>query len=155
VRHLYEVLGHELSRSHRLKLPLSLAFLDLDRFKTVNMYMAPCGQRTAGLHGKRLQNWRQTGPVLPLRGDEFAILMPETGEAALPSQELLGALMETTFKMKNGLGLTVRASVGLATAPEDGATVHGLSVPDSRMYMVKNSGRGRFGGVEQWLVISG
>ena len=36
VRHLYDVLGRELGRSSRLKLPLSLAFLDLDQFKLVN-----------------------------------------------------------------------------------------------------------------------
>ena len=36
VRHLYEVLGRELSRSSERNQPLSLAFLDLDRFKLVN-----------------------------------------------------------------------------------------------------------------------
>ena len=36
VRHLYDVLGRELKRCKKLKLPLSLAFLDLDRFKLVN-----------------------------------------------------------------------------------------------------------------------
>src|SRR3954470_6968261 len=36
VRHLYKVLGHELSRCSRMKLPLSVAFVDLDQFKLVN-----------------------------------------------------------------------------------------------------------------------
>ena len=72
--------------------------------------------------------------------------MPETdAEVALDrSKNLLGALMETRFQMKNGLPLTVRASVGLATTPEDGATVYGIiGTADSRMYMVKNNGRGK------------
>ena len=36
VRHLYDVLGRELDRCKSLRVPLSLAFLDLDRFKLVN-----------------------------------------------------------------------------------------------------------------------
>jgi GGDEF domain-containing protein len=35
-RHLYDVLGNELERCTLLGLPVSLAFLDLDRFKLVN-----------------------------------------------------------------------------------------------------------------------
>src|SRR6202166_2154844 len=36
VRHLYDVLGRELGGCSGLKLPLSLAFIDLDQFKLVN-----------------------------------------------------------------------------------------------------------------------
>jgi GGDEF domain-containing protein len=52
--------------------------------------------------------------------------------------------MATRFHMKNGLYLTVSASVGLATCPADGNTVHAIiGAADSRMYVVKNSGRGQ------------
>jgi predicted signal transduction protein with EAL and GGDEF domain len=51
--------------------------------------------------------------------------------------------METRFLMKNGLELSVSASIGLATAPADGATVHTIiGAADARMYLVKISGRG-------------
>jgi diguanylate cyclase (GGDEF)-like protein len=51
--------------------------------------------------------------------------------------------METEFKMKNGQELRVSASVGVATAPADGATVHTIiGIADTRMYAVKASGRG-------------
>ncbi len=151
VRHLYEVLGRELSRSRRLKKPLSLAFLDLDRFKTVNdVHGHLVGSELLNRTGERLRELaRKKDQCFRYGGDEFAILMPETGaDAALgQAKELLAALMETTFKMKSGLGLNVRASVGLATAPEDGATVHGIiGTADSRMYMVKNNGRGKVWG---------
>jgi diguanylate cyclase (GGDEF)-like protein len=82
-------------------------------------------------------------------GDEFVILMPETcGSTALTqTSELLQELMKTEFRMKNGLELTVRASVGLSTAPEDGTTVHAIiGIADTRMYMVKNNGRGKVWG---------
>ena len=74
------------------------------------------------------------------------ILMPDTGAKTrliLPAN-MLGALMETEFRMKNGLGLKVGASVGLSTAPEDGTTVHSIiGAADLRMYMVKADGRGK------------
>jgi diguanylate cyclase (GGDEF)-like protein len=78
-------------------------------------------------------------------GDEFVILMPRTGakDALTQATGLNRALMETEFLMKNGLKLRVRASVGVATAPADGATVHAvIGAADSRMYAVKTSGRG-------------
>ena len=69
VRHLYDVLGSELKRCKKLKLPLSLAFLDLDRFKLVNdvhghligsELLAQTGTAAAGTEP-------QAGCVLPLR----------------------------------------------------------------------------------------
>jgi diguanylate cyclase (GGDEF)-like protein len=148
VRHLYDVLGHELRRSNRLKAPLSLAFLDLDRFKQVNdVHGHLVGSELLASTGKRLQELsRKQDWCFRYGGDEFVILMPETGaDAALRrAKDLLSALMETHFQMKNGLGLTVRASVGLATAPQDGKTVHSIiGSADMRMYLVKANGRGK------------
>jgi diguanylate cyclase (GGDEF)-like protein len=82
-------------------------------------------------------------------GDEFVILMPETGaEAALAqAAELLRALMETQFRMKSGLTLSVSASVGVATSPADGTTVHAIiGLADTRMYAVKSDGPGQVRG---------
>jgi diguanylate cyclase (GGDEF)-like protein len=148
VRHLYKVLGHELNRSARLKLPLSLAFLDLDRFKLVNdVHGHLVGSELLASTGQRLQELcRKQDWCFRYGGDEFVILMPETGaKAALDlTRELLSALMETEFRMKGGLGLKMGASVGLATAPEDGTTVHSIiGIADKRMYIVKGDGRGK------------
>ena len=146
-RHLYDVLGRELERCARRRLPVSLAFLDLDHFKLVNdehghlvgsELLARAGQRLQQL--SRKQDW-----CFRYGGDEFVILMPETGEDAALTQisELHRALMMTEFRMKNGQELRVSASVGVATAPFDGKTVHSLiGVADMRMYAVKARGRG-------------
>ena len=148
VRHLYTVLGHELNRSSRSKLPLSLAFLDLDRFKLVNdVHGHLIGSELLARAGKRLQELsRKQDWCFRYGGDEFVILLPETGAktAAELAGNLLAELMETHFRMKTGLELTVRASVGLATAPDDGTTVHSIiGTADSRMYFVKSNGRGK------------
>jgi diguanylate cyclase (GGDEF)-like protein len=151
VRHLYDVLGRELERCGRLGLPVSVAFLDLDCFKLVNdvhghlvgsELLARTGQRLREL--SRKQDW-----CFRYGGDEFVILMPETGPQAAQAQaaELLRALMETRFSMKNGLTLSVSASVGVATSPADGATVHAIiGLADTRMYAVKSDGPGQVRG---------
>jgi GGDEF domain-containing protein len=55
--------------------------------------------------------------------------------------------MATCFEMTSGLQLMVSASVGLATAPDDGATIHSVvGAADTRMYAVKSNGRGQVRG---------
>ena len=151
VRHLYEVLTRELERCGRLRRPVSLAFLDLDHFKQVNdahghligsELLAQAGQRLQEL--SRKQDW-----CFRYGGDEFAIVMPETGAASALEQArgLLRAMMETEFQLKGGLRLQVSASVGLATAPDDVSSVHGIiGAADARMYAVKGEGRGKVRG---------
>ena len=77
-RHLYDVLGRELERCAAPGLPVSLAFLDLDRFKLVNdahghlvgsELLAHTGRRLQELSGKQDLCFRYGG-------DEFVILMP-------------------------------------------------------------------------------
>jgi diguanylate cyclase (GGDEF)-like protein len=147
VRHLYNVLGRELERCERLGLPLSLAFLDLDRFKLVNdEHGHLVGSELLGYTGRRLRELcRKQDWCFRYGGDEFVILMPEAGaeEAAALCAELQRMLAETRFRMKSGLELSVQASLGLAAAPNDGNTVHAIiGAADSRMYRIKNAARG-------------
>jgi diguanylate cyclase (GGDEF)-like protein len=150
-RHLYDVLGRELDRCGRFGLPVSLAFLDLDRFKLVNdIHGHLVGSETLASAGQRLRELsRKQDICFRYGGDEFAILMPETGADAALTQAaaVLSALMATHFSMKNGVNLSVSASVGLATSPTDGATVHAIiGAADTRMYAVKANGRGQVRG---------
>jgi diguanylate cyclase (GGDEF)-like protein len=151
VRHLYDLLGRELERMRRTGLPLSLAFLDLDQFKLVNdLHGHLVGSELLARSGQRLQELsRKQDHCFRYGGDEFVILMPETGANAALAQasQLHEALMNTRFSMKNGLDLGVSASVGLATAPIDGITVHSIiGTADARMYVAKTNGRGHVHG---------
>ena len=148
VRHLYDVLGQELDRSIRMGQPLSLAFLDLDRFKLVNdEHGHLIGSELLASTGQRLRELcRKQDSCYRYGGDEFVIIMPETNSltAHALATSTLHTLMDTRFIMKSGLPLRVSASVGLATCPIDGNTVHSIiGAADTRMYMVKNSGRGQ------------
>jgi diguanylate cyclase (GGDEF)-like protein len=148
VRHLYEVLGRELERCNEQGAPVSLAFLDLDHFKLVNdKHGHLVGSELLARAGQRLQELsRKQDYCFRYGGDEFVILMPETGpEAALAhARELLRALIKSHFSIKSGLDLQISASVGLATAPDDGVSIHAIvGVADTRMYAVKRHGRGQ------------
>ena len=151
VRHLYDVLTRELDRCNKLGQPVSLAFLDRDRFKQVNdVHGHLVGSELLARTGRRLQELsRKQDWCFRYGGDEFVILMPETGakEAHAQAKILHRSLQATHFCLKGGLELTVRASVGLATAPLDGATIHAIiGAADDRMYQVKTNGRGEVRG---------
>jgi diguanylate cyclase (GGDEF)-like protein len=152
-RHLYDVLGRELERCTRLGLPVSLAFIDLDKFKQVNdVHGHLVGSELLARTGRRLQQLsvsRTKDLCFRYGGDEFVILMPETSQEAALAQagHLLQLLRETNFAMKGGLNLNVSASIGVASSPRDGYTVHAIiGTADARMYRVKTSGRGKVHG---------
>jgi diguanylate cyclase (GGDEF)-like protein len=151
VRHLYDVLGRELERGQREGKPVSLAFIDLDQFKLVNdVHGHLVGSELLARTGQRLQELsRPQDTCYRYGGDEFVILMPATSAYAAIEQATRAhrALLDTRFTMKNRLELTVSASIGLSTAPQDGTTVHTIiGAADTRMYAVKTNGRGHVRG---------
>jgi diguanylate cyclase (GGDEF)-like protein len=151
VRHLYGVLGSELERCLRTRVPVSLAFLDLDRFKLVNdLHGHLIGSELLARAGQRLQEiCRRQDLCFRYGGDEFVVLMPNTTatEAHDVAVKLHRELTTTRFRMNNGMDLNISASVGLSTAPADGESIHAvIGAADSRMYGVKNDGRGRVRG---------
>ena len=151
VRHLYEMLGYELDRCHRERRPVSLAFLDLDRFKQVNdLHGHLVGSELLARTGQRIRELcRKQDMCFRYGGDEFVVMMPATGavDATDLATQIHRDLLATRFKMKHGLELQVSASVGVATAPTDGISVHAIiGAADTRMYEIKTEGRGRVRG---------
>lgn len=152
VRHLYNVLERELNSVNRDGKPVSLAFIDLDRFKQVNdVHGHLLGSELLGRVGMRLKQLsRNQDLCFRYGGDEFVVLMPETAaDTALTiATTLHHELINTRFEMSNGLSLIVSASVGLAACPPESAAVHAIiGTADARMYAVKSNGRGKVRGV--------
>ncbi len=120
-RHVFETtLQQELARACRFNNPLSLCILDLDDFKAINdTYGHPCGDQVLRDVAKTLRHTlRQTDIPARIGGEEFAIILPETG--LLGSQRLLHRVQSAIRELRIlcpdlPKPITIRCSMGLAT----------------------------------------
>lgn len=120
---------------------LAVLFVDLDGFKAVNdLHGHRIGDELLRIVGQRLSaGVRSTDVVARLGGDEFACLVRNCGTRELAAQvagKVFDALCEP-YQL-GALRLHVQASVGIATAPEDGASATTLlERADAAMYRAK------------------
>jgi diguanylate cyclase (GGDEF)-like protein len=145
-RHLYDSIEAEVNRSSRYGYEFSVVFLDLDHFKLVNDSSGHLiGSRLlAEIGGAIKQHLRLIDYAFRYGGDEFVVLLPQTNKkSALVVARRLRDLMRTTqFHLGEGIDLNVRASMGVATYPEDAKNAHDLiRQADEMMYTVKNTTR--------------
>jgi diguanylate cyclase (GGDEF)-like protein len=145
-RHLYKTLEAEVYRSARFGYEFSILFLDLDHFKLVNdTHGHLVGSRLLAEIGYAIKSHlRLIDYAFRYGGDEFVVLLPQTSkEAALVVARRLRDVFRTEFWLKgDNLNLNVRASMGVATFPEDAKSAHEIiRQADEMMYAVKNTTR--------------
>lgn len=147
--HFHERLGEELKRGQRYGHPVSLLMLDLDGFKAYNDALGhPSGN---GLLREVAQILRDSvrGSDVPARygGDEFAIILPETGaDEALATADRIRVAAEARLKVeaRDEDGHPVSVSIGVATYPFDGKKGSELiEAADRALYRSKREGRNR------------
>jgi diguanylate cyclase (GGDEF)-like protein len=136
-RQFYEFVTGEMRRNHRYNQPFTVAYLDIDNFKTVNdsrghaegdnllRQVATCIAATI----------RKTDTVARLGGDEFALLFPETdGETALT----VAAKVRQQLKKDVEPCWTISFSMGMVTYLKSPAAIDQvIGRADRLMYEVK------------------
>ncbi|MDZ4186421.1 MAG: sensor domain-containing diguanylate cyclase [Desulfuromonadales bacterium] len=146
-RHMARLIEIEVERAGRYNKQVSLVFIDLDYFKTVNdTHGHLIGSRLLGEFGHFLQkNIRKIDFAARYGGDEFVLILPETTKAGalILCNHLLAALRQHPFLVNGNLPPTqLTASIGIATFPEDAASKDDLVCKaDQAMYFVKEHTR--------------
>jgi diguanylate cyclase (GGDEF)-like protein len=145
-RYLNQVLRRETKRASRSGRPLSLLFIDLDGFKAVNDTHGHLFGSRALVEAAAVirSSARETDVVSRFGGDEFAIILPDTGgEGAFAvGARVRDKIAAHTFLAGDGLDIHLTGSVGVATLPDVAASADELvQAADRAMYLVKESGK--------------
>ncbi|GLR79716.1 EAL domain-containing protein [Azospirillum oryzae] len=135
-----------LALAGRTRQPVTLMFLDIDRFKTVNDSLGHAvGDRLLVEVATRLELLFIEGDTLArLGGDEFVALLPgcDAAHASLLAERVLATL--SVPMTVADLTLTPTASIGIAVHPDDGMDFDTLlRQADAAMYRAKQAGRNR------------
>lgn len=139
-------LEEEVARARRYTQPFSLLMVDLDHFKSINDGFSHArGDAALVEFAHRIkQETRRGDLVFRLGGDEFILLLPNTGhaEATLLAQRLVESVCAAPFAGDPPISLTV--SIGVACFPVDGRLPDELMrTAEQHAYQAKRLGRNR------------
>ena len=149
-RTLEERLRTEWNHAVRDARPLSILFIDIDRFKRFNdTYGHAAGDEALATVAARIASAARRSVDLVARygGEEFTVVLPDTGhDGALRIAEAIRGGVEALGIANEGSetgGVTV--SIGCATCvPSDNGSPEGLvAIADEQLYRAKSAGRNR------------
>jgi diguanylate cyclase (GGDEF)-like protein len=141
-RSFFEAIQAELERSQRYRRPFTLAFFDIDDFKSINdKFGHKIGDNLLCEVVKQARgHLRKSDFMARLGGDEFVILFPETGEneAKTAVQKIQSILVDVMHRNH----WPVTFSFGVLTYLKGQITVDELiKRADDLMYSVKQNGK--------------
>jgi diguanylate cyclase (GGDEF)-like protein len=143
-RRFFDEIGRrELERHRRYGKPLSVMFVDVNRFKHLNdRFGHDTGDQVLRTLGALLQRQvRQSDYVIRWGGDEFLLLLTCTAEeGAVKAEELKAAFAHE--RDASSLPADIGLSVGVAAVEESAETLsHAIRVADAEMYRDKPAER--------------
>jgi diguanylate cyclase (GGDEF)-like protein/PAS domain S-box-containing protein len=141
-RYLYQALDNLIMESKSTGAPFSLIFMDLDNFKhVVDTYGHLNGSQTLREVAQTIKD-SLTKPCFGVAygGDEFVVVLPaySKGQATNKALEIRAHMKQTQYLKSEGLAVSLSASFGLATFPDDTDNRTGLlALADKAMFHVK------------------
>jgi diguanylate cyclase (GGDEF)-like protein len=141
-RKFYLVAERECARARRSKKPMTLVYLDLDNFKTVNdTFGHPKGDELLEQVATTMQQHvRETDLVVRLGGDEFALFLPETNQEQ--AKGVLERVQTHLLKRMREQSYPVTFSIGAVTFLGPPTEVKDMvRQADELMYQVKGESK--------------
>jgi diguanylate cyclase (GGDEF)-like protein len=146
-RRFLEALQTELERARLFDTSLSVVLADLDDFKRVNdEHGHLAGDHALKSFGGLLQrHLRKVDVAGRLGGEEFSILLPETGleQATLVAERMRGAVSQTLLELPSGPEISLTASFGVAELGAGHSAEQLISHADAALYQAKAEGKNR------------
>ena len=139
-RNLVETVDSEIMRSERTARGFALLFLDLDGLKQINDRFGHLvgSQALCRLADVLCICSRKVDTPARFGGDEFALVLPETGQA--PAELVAQRICDNLAN--DGREPKLSVSIGVAIYPEDGANVDSLmGAADAALYATKTRTR--------------
>lgn len=132
-----ELVDYEILRLQRDGSPFSLAYLDVDNFKTVNdRYGHKMGDELLkAVVSNMLENLRKTDVIARMGGDEFAIFLPTTNHEAV--KVVMRKVREGLRSLTANHNWPITFSIGVVTCNHGACELDGIvTLADELMYEV-------------------
>ena len=142
-RSFHELLGREIARARRYERKLSLIVFDLDNFKQINdrighltgdAVLAEVAARVRGVV-------RESDLAGRIGGDEFGVVMPETG--LIDGEHLANRIARTVAERPFGGGHKLFVSAGVAELRAEDDATELFERADDALYRAKKAGKSR------------
>lgn len=148
-RYVSERFEPAIARSLALGASVSLLLIDLDHFKEINDTFGHLAGDEAVRRAAEIltENAPHVAMVARYAGDEFIVLLPDTGRffARMAAEKIANAFRKAPFFEKLGdASQRLTVSIGIASLPEDTANPAGaVDLADRALYAAKRLGRDR------------
>lgn len=153
-RAFYEIANQLVLLARRDQQPVSVLFIDLDRFKNINDHHGhDAGDKVLRAVAQALSSDLRKSDVLGrIGGEEFAICLPFTSElgACHVAEKLRLRIEALKIPIAPGRTLRVTASIGVSQRLSSDGTVDDIKMrADRAMYLAKVGGRNRVATLNQ------
>ena len=145
-RTFMDQLARDLAQARRQQQPLSLLYLDLDHFKSVNdRFGHAAGDEVLKAIADTLVHEVRAGDMCArLGGEEFAVLLPGAALArALEAAERIRQAVQQRELLVGGKPLRITVSIGVATLANADDPQRLLAAADAALFEAKHRGRNR------------